>query len=304
MEIFSTFDEAYRQVLSDVLSEEGLVDGVTDELSVGSEFGASVRRTKEIIGHTFTINDPRARFTASGVRSASLAFSIANFLWVSRGIVDMSPVLFYNPKGAKFSSEGSTLETAFGPRIFGDQGTLEIAISLLENDPSTRRAYVPILQASDVLNRSKDVPCAAGLHFLVRDDTLILVTHMRSQSAAMVLPYDVFLFTMIQELVSSRLKCRLGPYVHISNSIHIYEDEFELAESIIGAGKNHKIEKMKEMPHEAAIDLENVLLCEEAIRNCDRLSEYENLRFERCHPYWHDLLGILRDYAISKEKPH
>jgi hypothetical protein len=59
------------------------------------------------------------------------------------------------------------------------------------------------------------------------------MTFMRSQSALMVLPYDVFLFASLQGLLASRLGVEVGTYTHISGSFHVYEDELEMASAVI-----------------------------------------------------------------------
>jgi len=48
---------------------------------------------------------------------------------------------------------------------------------------------------------------------------------MRSQSAAMVLPYDVFSFSFLQECIAVELGANLGRYFHNSASFHYYDEE-------------------------------------------------------------------------------
>jgi hypothetical protein len=55
---------------------------------------------------------------------------------------------------------------------------------------------------------------------------------MRSQSAALVLVYDAFLFATLQQLLAARLGVGLGPLHLAAGSFHIYEDEADLARRI------------------------------------------------------------------------
>jgi hypothetical protein len=58
---------------------------------------------------------------------------------------------------------------------------------------------------------------------------------MRSQSAAFVQPYDVFLMTMLQELMANELGVELGTYQHICNSYHYFTNEEEMVDNIINS---------------------------------------------------------------------
>jgi thymidylate synthase len=51
---------------------------------------------------------------------------------------------------------------------------------------------------------------------------------MRSQSTIGVLPYDVFLFASLQCIAAAELGVGPGDYIHVSGSLHAYEDELEL----------------------------------------------------------------------------
>jgi thymidylate synthase len=56
---------------------------------------------------------------------------------------------------------------------------------------------------------------------------------MRSQSAAMVLPYDLFVFTMMHETASLSLGLELGAYHHFCGSLHYYTDEEEIVSRML-----------------------------------------------------------------------
>jgi hypothetical protein len=55
---------------------------------------------------------------------------------------------------------------------------------------------------------------------------------MRSQSAAFVQPYDVFLMTMLQELLANELNVGLGYYKHFCGSYHYFVDEEKMVDEI------------------------------------------------------------------------
>lgn len=127
-----------------------------------------------------------------------------------------------------------------------------------------------IYWAEDSLVDRLDVPCAIALQFLVRRDALVCVAMMRSQSAAMVMPYDIFLFTVIQEILAVRLQIPLGPYIHIAGSIHYYEEEMELVDQLLGDPLASPA-AMRPMARADDHTLEELVHAEQAIRHARRL---------------------------------
>lgn len=208
---------------------------VTDPLSVGSGFGTTERPTRELIGYGFEVLDPRMCLIASAERAPRLAFCFALWLWIAAGSDDLAWIAYYNGRGADFSDDGVHLNGAFGHRLRAapplDQ--LEAVLALLRADPASRRAVAHISSPFDALGGSRDRPCAIALQFFVRQGRLECVAYMRSQSAAMVLPYDAFGFMALQCWLAAQLSLEPGPYHHLAGSFHIYEDELDVAQRIL-----------------------------------------------------------------------
>lgn len=136
----------------------------------------------------------------------------------------------------------------------------ERIISILRNDPSTRRAVIQFFNQDD-LSDKKDVPCYNHLQFFLRNGLLHCHVVMRSQSALMVLPYDFYLFSMLHEVFAVRLSVKLGRLYYTCNSIHIYEDEMELAKSIeIDKNTHFQSLEMKEFGNETLENLKQFFL--------------------------------------------
>ena len=87
-----------------------------------------------------------------------------------------------------------------------------------------------VFQPEDTARESKDIPCTYGLSFLVRENQLHVTTIMRSNNAWTLLPYNVFEFTLLAEIVASRVHVPLGSYTHHCISLHLYENDFTAAE--------------------------------------------------------------------------
>jgi thymidylate synthase len=301
---FHRFVDAYLHCLHAVHNTGHATSEITDALSVGSHFGETPRATTELLSYGFALTNPRDRLLPPNIKPTSLAFSMANVLWVLRGGSRADEIVFYNKKGQKFASDKGVFEAAFGPRLFGPSEGVNHAIALLKKDSASRRAFVPVYWLSDLTTPTRDVPCLASIQLFVRADRLDMSVHMRSQSAALIMPYDVFLFTAIQELAALRLGVELGVYHHVCGSLHYYEDERATVESILTMNPETGISTpMPPMPRTSDTDLERVLLIEERLRTSAHTATELNLEITKdLSPYWADWIRVLAAYANTAEE--
>ncbi len=233
-EIFASATLAYRATVNNILLSGKMVRGVTDRRTIGSNFGANNRPFIEVLCSGFILSNPRNRIVDSHVRGMNIQFAVANFLWTIQGLRDADTILKYNIKGKPFVDRGD-FKCALGFRMqhtnTGSQ--LDAVLRILKDDCSTRRAVIQFYSCDDTAEQPRDSPCALSMHFLLRDNQLHASVVMRSQSALMVMPYDIFLFTMIHELVARELNVECGEYFHYANSLHIYEDELSFARRVL-----------------------------------------------------------------------
>ena len=115
---------------------------------------------------------------------------------------------------------------------------------------------------------------------------------MRSNDAVWGLPYDVFLFTFIQELLSVRLGVQLGTYFHFATSLHIYERHFELAREVL---KSPRPLDFSMSPIRNIEALDDFLASERSLRSQNIGST------PALGSYWLDLLSVLRLFRQSRE---
>lgn len=186
----------------------------------------------------------------------------------------------------------------------------QYVIDKLSQDPDSRQAVIHIRTANDSRYAKLDVPCTLSLQFLIRNDKLELIVAMRSNDCLLGLGNDVPAFTFFQELMAIELsnklkrKIGLGTYTHISNSLHIYERNFQQVEEIL----NNRVERqitnisMPDMPKEPPLEM--LLMFESELRKLDDTNKI----LEHCnsfcdivmHPYWQDWVKILTSYRFSK----
>jgi thymidylate synthase len=219
---------------------EALKATVVDISQNGVDSAPRGMGTTELTSYSFAITNPRARFcTIRPVREGYCAASVA---WNVGLRDDVDSICWWNEHGRKISDDGKTFYGAnYGQRW---HGYLEEAIALLRLDPHSRRVFVPIWNPGDLLDQDregnpilysrdgKDVPCTIGFGLRIVKRRLIMQVVMRSQSVIGVMPYDVFLFTVLQELIANELNVRLGRYEHFMMSAHYYDRESDLVDDI------------------------------------------------------------------------
>lgn len=225
----------------------------------GSECGPRGMATKEMLGVSIKLLDPRSRLVANPIRNANYGFSVGEFLWYVMGKNDVRSISYYNKRMPTFSDDGMTLRSAYGKTMFIDlfpdgrpgephglRTQWRTAVKTLVDDPDSRRAVIVINQPYDnsiaAWSGSKDVPCTLALQFFVRGTSLHMHVTMRSNDLFWGLTSDLFSFTLMQELMMLELReaspkfcdLQLGEYIHTDGSLHIYERHYDDAARIAG----------------------------------------------------------------------
>lgn len=219
--------EAYLTSLRDVRDHGRSVSSIVDVRSVGSGFGTKNRPFREILNYSIVLENPRNRLVVHPGRNLNVFFAMASALWMLSGSDSLAFLLPYNPRGKEFSDDGHTLHGAHGKRLLEEHGVdqLGAVITRLREDPQSRRAVTVVFRPTDAVCPSRDIPCIVSAQYLLRDGSLHCIVNMRSQSAAMVFPYDVFAFSFLQECIAVELGVNLGRYFHNSASFHYYDEE-------------------------------------------------------------------------------
>jgi thymidylate synthase len=202
------------------------------------------QKTKEILNATITIRNPRKRLAFHKNRKYNLYFNIAELLTIIGNINLVKFLNHFNKNVSQFSDNGISFYGAYGPRLNTQWFDL---VKKLREDKDTRQAIMTIYDGKmDLSQKTKDMPCTLNFHFMIRNDKLNLTTYMRSNDLFWGFQYDIFNFTMIQEMVLNELKMympelELGTYTHTTTSLHIYKRHFDLLENL------HSMEEV-EMP--------------------------------------------------------
>jgi thymidylate synthase len=281
---FECLDQAVLELL-------GLVD------EQGEEASPREMRTRELLNVCFTIADPRARLVFNEDRRWSFPLAVGEFLWHLAGRNDSSSISHFAPRWADFAVRGVVPSSCYGHKIFrsvgGRPSQWEVVVGLLRSDPSTRRAVISLYDEGDLRPEAPDIACTCTLQFFIRGGRLHLTVYMRSNDAVWGLPYDCFVFTMLQELLAHQLGYPLGQYVHFAASLHVYQRHFSKVASMLEKRREVDCSPMPSMDGVGAID--TLLTYERRIREERPLLDFDDLP-----TYWSDLLLVLSFYKALK----
>jgi len=287
-EISDDLNTLYKYVVASVYTQPDFVSSPRGML------------TKEVLGATLTLRNPRARLITSPTRAVNYSFAVGEFIWYWDGRNDLEFISRYNKRLPQFSDDGVTLNSAYGYRIFGpfghsggDRNQWKTVLDILRTDRDSRRAVIHILNRADISGISKDVPCTSTLQFFIRDERLHMHVYMRSNDVFWGLPYDVFSFTLMQEAMAIELGVGLGHYKHTAGSLHIYERHFSDSEKIISelpvpSPSMPPITYTPDGVFGDVSDLDRIGWCEEALSN-PKLSEI-----------WTPASGSCEEWMVNK----
>jgi len=239
-------EAAYRKVLADILSaEHEIIGGETK--SVGSR-----KRSKEILHYGLVIENPRERLVWNAKRKLNLPAAVARFGWMMAGNDRLKDIEFYEKKVAAFSDDGIIVPgSSYGHRMmYPTPGCDQIAGALcrLREDAATRRAAVAVFQPQDVTRLSSDIPCTFGLAFHNRGEFLHPTVIMRSNNAFILLPYNIFEFSLLGEAVAAEIGLKLGVMSYHALSMHVFATDYAKAEDAITADQHARTTPVPEMP--------------------------------------------------------
>jgi len=247
---------------------------------------------------SFTLFDPRRRCTLNPERKWSLPLALGELCWHLSGSTHASALEYYAPVWRSFAdSEGNIRGSCYGSKIFAavdGQSPWSRVRQLLRHDRETRRA---VLYFNDALSHlapdCPDAACAASLQFLIRDNTLDVVLCMRSNDVIWGLPYDVFLFSFLQEMMAADLGIEVGLYHHFAASIHLYKQHWDLARRMLEGGS---VDGFRMPPLKAPNEFQGFLEAERRIR-----IEGEDSKTEAMDDYWGDLVQVLHLFRTSRK---
>jgi thymidylate synthase len=287
--VAKTVDDLLHRVFSKLLKHE----------SIKTKHKGGIRETT---GALLKLSNPRARFSRTNKKS-TLSSCLGELLWYLSGSNNADFIVHYVKHYKEFREDDGTVYGGYGPRLLNMDGVnqIENVITLLRENPTSRRAAIQLFRASDIIKRQKEIPCTCTMQFLSRGGRLHMMTYMRSNDAFVGLPHDIFAFTMIQEIIARSLDLELGVYNHAVGSLHLYDANELQAREYLDEGYQATTRPMPPMPvGDPWQEIKTVLNLENLIRSGTTVS----IKTLGLTPYWKDLLRILQAYQyILSEEP-
>lgn len=118
-----------------------------------------------------------------------------------------------------------------------DYGDFNSIVELLNKDPNTRQAYLPIFFPEDTgCEHGERIPCSLGYHFIIRNNLIHVVYNMRSCDYLRHFRDDVYLACRKTQWLLSKLQSKnpqfsevsLGTLTMYITSLHVFYQEKEV----------------------------------------------------------------------------
>lgn len=201
------------------------------------------------------LKNPRDRLLQFNEMRNIKRYCYGEALWYLSGSDSLEFISKYSKFWNKISDDGKTCNSAYGKYIFkhlysdGEHliNQWDYVKQTLRKDSMSRQALIHIkpIQTSP----TKDVVCTTTLQFMIREGKLDLIVNMRSNDFIKGLTYDVFQFTLLQELMAVELGgIKLGRYVHIANNLHLYESDTDMVTKMIASGVKRDYKLLPKIP--------------------------------------------------------
>lgn len=256
---------------------------------------------RELNGVLIKLTNPLARLSRTDTKG-TLFSCLGELAWYLSGTNELEFIQHYIRCYDDYTDDNGVLHGAYGPRLInlrGKYNQLLNVINKLKEKPSTRKAVIQLFDAEDIVEEHNDVPCTLTLQLLVREDKLHMVVSMRSNDAFVGMPHDIFVFTMLQEIIARTLNIELGEYIHFIANLHLYDKNYEDAKVFLQEGfmsTNNVMGKMSTTPLEGSLPC--FMKFEEMIRK-NQPFDFNNVEVDN---YWLDLLKLLKIFSLSRSK--
>lgn len=234
-------NKSYKQVISKILQN-------------GQKVSPRGKGTIELQPVVHNVLEPQKRLCSVPGRKANPFFNMAENMWILGGHGEHEWVCSFNNKLKEYQlDEGfNDFNAPYGRRIrFANRhrsGQTHVQINpynsvdirrmpivdqlfhcymSLKKDQFSRQAVISLWNPvfDYFMSETKDRPCNTTIYFKIRDNKLCMTVCNRSNDVHLGLYGVNFVqFSHIQEFLAASLNIEIGHYIHLSDSLHIYDD--------------------------------------------------------------------------------
>lgn len=204
----------------------------------GGDFvGPRGKITKEVRNCGISI-DPRYPITSFSSRNFNLKYAKKEVLWYLRGNRFDKSITEESGTWQTLIQPDGGINSNYGQVIFTGQRHFDWVVEELIRDPSSRRAVIILGDGTMLDKDNTDHRCTMFISYCIRQGKLHQTVHMRSNDVIFGLTNDLFFFGFLQQMVLAYLRPHypdlvLGEYMHIADSLHVYQSFFPMLDNII-----------------------------------------------------------------------
>ena len=208
---FETANEAYEYLHNAIVQH-------------GTEFGD----TRALFNVGFYILNPSDNVIINKERKWNLEYARAEWQWYisgDRNITKLGKIYGKIPPiWIKMADDEGNVNSNYGNQ-WKRHYQLEKVITKLKADPSTRQACISIYDGKEIHKYNTDTPCTYAVQFTIVQGKLDMCVTMRSNDLWYGFCNDQYCFSMLQQLVASRLDLPVGVYYHFAHNMHLYNNK-------------------------------------------------------------------------------
>lgn len=201
-------------------------------------------KTRELIAPKIILENPTKCIITNSGRKFSVDYLKHELEWYLSCKKSISKIKKFAKMWGRIKNKNGNANSNYGEIIFKQKlrnykgFQYDWVIDSLLSDKDSRQAIINFNQPKHKSKGNLDFVCTISMQFLIRDDKLIAITTMRSNDLIYGFCYDIPFFSYIQQRVLKDLQkkytnLKLGEYIHIPISLHVYEKHFNMLKDII-----------------------------------------------------------------------
>lgn len=235
------------------------------------------------LGHVAVELDQGERLCLLQSRGINPAFALVEAAWLIMGRNDLAPLQSILRNYGQYSDDGVTLSGAYGYRLrrhFGvDQ--IERAIDTLRRGADTRRVVLTLYEVADLGRDSKDIPCNTQVVLRIEGGRLTMTVLNRSNDLWLGVPYNWFVFRVLQTFIANELGLEAGFQRHVSTCMHLYTKDIWAARRVAATNSVESIAQIEKVTLPLSLDTVVADAPSLAIARFDNLRSEELISFFR-----------------------
>jgi thymidylate synthase len=196
-------------------------------ISEGVEFD----NTKALFNVGFTLDNPKDNIITNKQRKFNTEYAKAEWKWYMSGDRSINKLgEIYGkipPIWKRMANDNGDVNSNYGYQ-WERNHQLDYVVSILRENPSTRRAAISIYDGKEISDYSKDTPCTYAVQFTILNSKLNMSVYMRSNDLWYGFCIDQYCFSMLQQHVAERLSIEVGSYYHHAHNLHLYNDKINV----------------------------------------------------------------------------